>query len=183
MGSHRLNTLFRKRGRYEGIEAGIQHVVSACDAMAKNETGAIIVFERKIGLNDYAVTGSIIDADISSELIQNIFFTNSPLHDGALIIRDDRLLAAACMLPLSTNYNLSRDLGMRHRAAVGLSERSDAVVVIVSEQTSTISVAIDGMLKRHLDKDTFEKLLRSEVMFGSDSRERKRFANRLKAKA
>jgi diadenylate cyclase len=181
MGSHRLNTLFRKRGRYESIETGILHVISASEAMAKSETGAIIVFERKVGLNDYAATGSKIDAEISSELIQNIFFENSPLHDGALIIREDRLLAAACMLPLSNNYNLSRDLGMRHRAGVGLSERSDAVVVIVSEQTGTISVAIDGMLKRHLDGDTFEKLLRSEVLL-SDESKRKRLGL-LKAKA
>jgi len=173
MGTTRLNTLFRKRGRYESIEAAVQNIVSACYAMSESETGAIIVFERKVGLNDYAITGVSVDAQVTTELVQSLFFLNSPLHDGALIVRDDRLLAAACMLPLSTNYNLSKDLGMRHRAAVGLSERSDAVVVIVSEQAGTISVAIDGMLKRNLGKETFEKLLRNEVLH-SDERINKR---------
>jgi len=173
MGTTRLNSLFRKRGRYENIEAAVQNIIDACYAMSGNETGAIIVFERKVGLNDYAVTGVSIDSQVATELVQSIFYLNSPLHDGALIVRDDRLLAAACMLPLSTNYNLSKDLGMRHRAAVGLSERSDAVVVIVSEQAGTISVAIDGMLKRNLGKGTFEKLLRNEVLH-SDERIYKR---------
>jgi len=168
MGTTRLNSLFRKRGRSESIEAAVQKIIDACYAMSGNETGAIIVFERKVGLNDYAVTGVNIDSQVTSELVQSIFYMNSPLHDGALIVRNDRLLAAACMLPLSTNYNLSKDLGMRHRAAVGLSERSDAVVVIVSEQAGTISVAIDGMLKRNLGKDTFEKLLRNEVLHSDE---------------
>ena len=164
MGTTRLNSLFRKRGRSESIEAAVRNIMDACYAMSENDTGAIIVFERKVGLNDYAITGVSVDAQVTTELVQSLFFLNSPLHDGALIVRDDRLLAAACMLPLSTNYNLSKDLGMRHRAAVGLSERSDAVVVIVSEQAGTISVAIDSMLKRNLDRDTFEKLLRNEVL-------------------
>ena len=160
----RLNVFFRNRGRFMNIESSINHVVAACHAMSKSETGAIIVFEREVGLNDYAVTGTNVDAVLSAELIQNIFYHNSPLHDGALLIRDGRLLAAACMLPLTSNVNLNRDLGMRHKAGVGLSERSDAVVVIVSEQSGAISVAIDGMLKRHLSIDTFEKLLISELM-------------------
>jgi len=173
MGSSRLNIIFRKRGRYENIESGIRSVVAACEVMAESRTGAIIVFEREVGLNDFAVTGTGIDASTSPELIQNIFFHDSPLHDGALIIRDGRLLAAACMLPLSNNINLSRDLGMRHRAGVGISERSDAVVVIVSEQTGTISVAVDGMLKRHLSKDTFELLLRNELVLSGSAIPRK----------
>jgi len=163
MGTSRLNFLFRRRGRYENIEACIQCVVSAGEAMARNETGALIVFERSVGLNDYAVTGTRVDAYMTSELLQNIFFHNSPLHDGAVIVRDGRLLAASCMLPLSNNVNLSRDLGMRHRAGVGISERSDALVVIVSEESGTISVATDGMLKRHLTMDTFMELLRNEL--------------------
>jgi len=164
MGSSRLNFLFFKRARGEGLETGIVSVLAASEAMAKSVTGAIIVFEREVGLNDYAVTGTKIDAEASSELIQNIFYHNSPLHDGALLIRDGRLLAAACMLPLSNNINLSRDLGMRHRAGVGISERSDAVVIIISEQTGTISIAVDGMLKRHLSLDTVDKLLRKELI-------------------
>jgi len=170
MGTTRLNTLFRRRSKQESIEAVLKHVILACYTMPKTETGAIIVYERKVGLNDYAVTGVNIDADVSSELIQNIFFQNSPLHDGALIIREDRILAASCMLPLSNNYSLGKDLGMRHRAGVGLSERSDAVIIIVSEQTGAISVAIDGMLKRNLDHDTFEKLLWSEVLVDYNSK-------------
>jgi len=172
MGTARLGTLFRRRRKQEAIETVIKQVMSACYAMSKNDTGAIIVFERKVGLNDFAVTGVDIDASVSTELIQNIFFENSPLHDGALIIREDRLLAAACMLPLSNNYSLGKDLGMRHRAGVGLSERSDAVVVIVSEQTGAKSIAVDGMLKRNLDNETFEKLLWSEIMVNYDNREK-----------
>jgi len=182
MGTSRLNFLFRKRGRFESIEASLQNVISACEAMAKSETGAIIVFERKVGLNDYAVTGTEVDAFVSSELIQNIFYHNSPLHDGALIVRGERLLAAACMLPLSNNYNLGKELGMRHRAGVGISERSDAVVVIVSEQSGMISVAIEGMLKRHLDKDTLEKLLRFEVLHSGEEREKRKLFRSLKVK-
>ena len=170
MGTSRLNFFFLKRGRYENVEVSIQSVVDASEAMAKSNTGAIIVFEREVGLNDFAVTGTSIDAAASTELIQNIFFHNSPLHDGALIVRKGRLLAAACMLPLSNNINLSRDLGMRHRAGVGISERSDAVVIIVSEQSGTVSVAIDGMLKRHLPKDTVEKLLRKELILASNEK-------------
>ena len=164
VGSSRITVIFRKRIRIENAEAVLQSVITASESMARDSTGAIIVFEREVGLNDYAVTGTRIDANVSSELIQSVFYNNSPLHDGALLIRDGRVLAAACMLPLSSNVNIGRELGMRHRAGVGISERSDAVVVIVSEQTGTISVAVDGMLKRNLTDDTFEKLLRNEFM-------------------
>ena len=177
MGTTRLGSLFRRRGKYESIRVVLEHIVTACYQMSKSETGAIMVIERKVGLNDYAVTGVNVDASVTSELILNIFYQNSPLHDGALIIREDRLLAAACMLPLSNNYSLGKDLGMRHRAGVGLSERSDAVIIIVSEQTGSISVAIDGMLKRNLDNDTFEKLLSSEVLGNHDNRDKSK--NRL----
>jgi len=167
MGSSRLVMFIWKRGRYENAESVILNVVVACESMAQASTGALIVFEREVGLNDYAVTGTRIDAEVSSDLLQNIFYHNSPLHDGAVIIREGRLLAASCMLPLSNNINLSRDVGMRHRAGVGISERSDAVVVIVSEQSGMISVAVDGMLKRHLAKGIFEELLRNELIYGS----------------
>lgn len=171
VGSSRVSQIFRKRGDIESIETGIKCVVEAASVMMKSKTGAIIVYERKVGLNDYAVTGIKIDASITAELIENIFYHNTPLHDGALLIREGRLLAAACMLPLSNNITLSRDLGMRHRAGVGISERSDAVAVIISEQTGTISVAVDGMLKRHLAIDTLEILLRNEL-FLTDSKKR-----------
>jgi diadenylate cyclase len=164
VGNSRINLIFRKRLRIENAEIVLQNVISAAKSMADSMTGAIIVFEREVGLNDYVMTGTRIDASVSSELIQSIFYHNSPLHDGALLIRDGRVLAASCMLPLSNNINLGRDLGMRHKAAVGISERSDAVAIVVSEQSGTISVAVDGMLKRHLDEDTFEKLLINEFV-------------------
>lgn len=165
VGTSRVGILFRKRVDTENLENVINGVADAVEIMSKEPTGAIIVFERKVGLNDYAVSGTKIDAQISSELIQNVFYHNSPMHDGAILIRDGRLLAAACMLPLSNNINLSRDLGMRHRAAAGISERSDAVAVVVSEQTGSISVAVDGMLKRNLTRETLEMLLKSELIY------------------
>ncbi|MCL2222357.1 MAG: diadenylate cyclase CdaA [Oscillospiraceae bacterium] len=174
MGTTRLGNIFRKRGKYEKLEDSIKKVVAASIAMAKTQTGAIIVIERNVGLNDFVGTGVEINANVSSELIQNIFYDNSPLHDGALILREDKLLAAACMLPLSTNYALGKELGMRHRAGIGLSERSDAVIVIVSEQTGAISVAIDGMLKRSLNSETLEKLLKAEIISADDKDKRKR---------
>lgn len=174
VGSSRLSLVFRTRSGLENTETSIASIVEASEAMKANKTGAIIVFERKVGLNDYAVTGTKVDAFITAELVQNIFFHNSPLHDGALLIREGRLLAAACMLPLSNNINLSRDLGMRHRAGVGISERSDAVAVIISEQSGAVSVAVDGMLKRHLDRETLELLLRNELMSASKKKRAKK---------
>lgn len=164
MSLRRFGGMFRRRVRHEDVEAVIDSVVSAAKAMTKTKTGALIVFEREIGLRDYEATGTRVDAIATSELVQNIFYHNSPLHDGALVIRDGRLLAASCMLPLSNNVNISRELGMRHRAGLGISERSDAVAVIVSEQSGTISVAIDGMLKRRLSDETFKTLLQNELM-------------------
>lgn len=138
--------------------------VFACEAMSRSHTGALIVFERDNRLAEAINSGTILDAKISAELLRNIFYDKSPLHDGAVIIKDGRISAAGCMLPLSSNGNLSRDLGMRHRAALGISEQSDAVVAIVSEETGAISLAVDGMLKRHLSQDTFEALLRNELL-------------------
>ena len=172
LGTSRLTVLFGRKSRMENAEAVLQSVVSATKTMASSKTGGIIVFERDISLYDYAVTGTRIDAEVSPELITNIFFINSPLHDGALLIREGRILAAGCMLPLSNNINLGRDLGMRHRAGVGISERSDAVAVIISEQSGTISIAIDGMIKRHLTEETFEILLRSELLPESEAKTR-----------
>jgi len=146
------------------MESAIMQTVFACEAMSRTRTGALIVFERDNRLADIISTGTTVDAQVSAELIKNIFFDKAPLHDGALIILDGRIAAAGCMLPLSSNASLSRDLGMRHRAGIGMSEHSDAVVVIVSEETGAISLAVDGMLKRHLSQDTFETLLRKELM-------------------
>ena len=141
----------------------ITQIVQACEAMSKARIGALIVFARDSRLEEYFKTGTIIDGHVSAQLIRNIFFTNAALHDGAIIIRDGRLAAAGCVLPLSESSRLSQDLGTRHRAAVGMSEVSDAVVVVVSEETGAISVAVDGMLKRHLAPQTLERLLRNEL--------------------
>ena len=145
-------------------EQAIEQTVVACTEMSRSRTGVLIVFERKIPLDDMVRSGTALDAAVSGELLKNIFFVKAPLHDGAVIIRDGRILGAGCMLPLSKNMNLSRDLGMRHRAGIGMSENSDAVVVIVSEETGSISVALGGMLKRHLKPETLGQLLRNELM-------------------
>ena len=141
----------------------IAQTVLACEAMSKARIGALIVFARDSHLEEYFKTGTIVDGRVSEQLIRNIFFTNAALHDGAMIIRDGRIAAAGCVLPLSESSRLSLDLGTRHRAAVGMSEVSDAVVVVVSEETGAISVAVDGMLKRHLAPQTLERLLRNEL--------------------
>ena len=146
------------------MEAAIMQTVRACESMSESRTGALIVFEREMPLDDMARSGTILDAKVTSELLKNIFFVKAPMHDGALIVRSGRCLAAGCMLPLSGNVNLSRDLGMRHRAGIGMSENADAVVVIVSEETGGISVAIGGMLKRHLKPETLENILRNELL-------------------
>ena len=141
----------------------IRQTVQACEEMSKEKIGALIVFARDSLMDEYSKTGTIIDANASEQLIRNIFFPKAALHDGAMIIRDGRVLAAGCVLPLSDSNRLSADLGTRHRAAVGMSEATDAVVVIVSEETGVISVAVGGMLKRHLAPQTLERLLRSEL--------------------
>lgn len=148
----------------ETIEDAIGQTVSACGDMSKSRTGALIVFERKNQTDEILRSGTKLDAEVSSELLKNIFFVKAPMHDGAVIIREGRVLGAGCMLPLSRNVNLSRDLGMRHRAGIGMSENSDAVVVLVSEETGSISVAVGGMLKRHLMTETLEQLLRNELL-------------------
>ncbi len=145
-------------------ENAITQTVLACTEMSRTRTGALIIFERSNRLDDQIRTGTIIDAETTAELLKNIFSPMAPLHDGAVIIRNGRIQAGGCMLPLSENPNLSRDLGMRHRAGIGMSEATDALVVIVSEETGSISVAESGMLKRHLTKDTFEKLLRNGLL-------------------
>ena len=146
------------------MDSAVTQTVLACTDMSESKTGALIIFERKIQLNDIMSTGTIINADATAELIKNIFFNKAPLHDGALVIRNGRMTAAGCVLPLTKSNSLSKDLGMRHRAGIGLSEQSDAVIVIVSEETGSISVAIEGMLKRHLSPATLNKLLRAELI-------------------
>ena len=160
----RLLRAFTPAQQQTELEKAIDQTVIACSEMSQTKTGVLIVFERHIQLDDMVRSGTTLDAAVSSELLKNIFFVKAPMHDGAVIIRHGRILGAGCMLPLSKNVNLSRDLGMRHRAGIGMSENSDAVVVIVSEETGSISVAVGGMLKRHLMPETLSKLLRNELM-------------------
>ena len=167
----RLLRILAPQQQSSELERAIDQTVLACTEMSKSRTGVLIVFERKILLNEVLRSGTTLDAAVSSELLKNIFFVKAPMHDGAVIIRNGRILGAGCMLPLSKNVNLSRDLGMRHRAGIGMSENSDAVVVIVSEETGSISVAIGGMLKRHLMPETLEKLLKNELMPAPEAEE------------
>lgn len=140
----------------------IKQTVEACRIMSQERVGALIVMERDNSLEQICKSGTTVDAVVSQELIRNIFFPKASLHDGAIVISGDRILSAGCVLPLSENRQLSTDLGTRHRAGVGMSEISDALVIIVSEETGTISVADGGMLKRHLAAETLEKMLRNE---------------------
>lgn len=158
-----LMSLAGAQTQKDSVEA-IEQVVQACSAMSQEKVGALIVFERNNSLEQIASTGTMVDAAVSQELIRNIFFPKASLHDGAMIINNSRIAAAGCVLPLSDNRSLSTDLGTRHRAGVGISENCDAVVVIVSEETGAISVAIGGMLKRHLASQTLQKLLVQELI-------------------
>lgn len=138
----------------------IDEIVKASKSLSSTKTGALLVIERKMGLNDISDTGIRLEAKITSELLLNIFFVNTPLHDGATIIRGKRILSAACLLPLTEKAGLSKELGTRHRAAIGLSEQCDALILVVSEETGTISIAENGKLMRHLNEETLTSLLR-----------------------
>ena len=164
LGRNNIPGLFGRSGAGQEMETIINQTVAVCLHLAREKTGALIAFERKVSLEDEAKTGTRLDARFSVELLGNIFYDKAPLHDGAVIIRDGLVASAGCMLPLSDNTNLSRELGMRHRAGIGLSEKSDAVVVMVSEEAGSISVAVDGNLRRHLAQDTLENLLRKELL-------------------
>ena len=179
LGSHRhvsaLARLFSGSKKESLKHDDIMPVVMACLSMGKQKVGALIVIEHNTPLDEVVRTGELIDAAINQRLIENIFFKNSPLHDGAMIVRAGRVCAAGCVLPLSGNQSLSRDLGTRHRAAVGMSESADSVLVVVSEETGSISVAIGGMLKRHLSPDMLRKLLENELL-DSEKQEKSRLA-------
>lgn len=157
-----------KDKEYKLSDRSINEIVRATIEMGKVKTGALIVLERDVLLSEYERTGINIDSSISSQLIINIFEHNTPLHDGAVIVREDRILTATCYLPLSDNLGLSKDLGTRHRAAVGISEVSDSLTIIVSEETGNISVAIGGKLMRNLDGDILRQQL-VEAMQGNSS--------------
>lgn len=163
LGSVRLKRFLGGDKPEQEMFSVISQTVSACESMSRERVGALIVFERDIQLDEYFKTGTVIDGKLSDPMIRNLFFPKATLHDGAIIVRKGRIAAASCVLPLSNSSRISSDLGTRHRAGVGISEISDAVVVIVSEETGAISVAVGGVLKRYLAPQTLEKLLRHEL--------------------
>lgn len=166
VGRSRLPALFNQDKDFNenALIRSIAQLVETCVYFSRTRTGALIVIERDTRLGDIMKTGTPINADISIELLKNIFYNRAPLHDGAVIIRNGEIAAAGCVLPLSENKNLSRDIGTRHRAGVGVSETTDALAIIVSEETGAISIALGGLLKRHLSKETLTALLTKELI-------------------
>ena len=185
LGNIRISALLGNHKPVQEMDAVISQTVMACEIMSREKVGALIVFSREARLDEYMRTGTQIDGQVSEQLIRNIFFPKASLHDGAMIVREGRVAAAGCVLPLSDSHRLSADLGTRHRAGVGISEVSDAVVIIVSEETGTISVAVGGMLKRHLAPQTLEKLLRNELCQPEQEQERsmQNLINKIKPKS
>ena len=153
----------RDRKSREATRQMIMPIVMACMNMAKGKVGALIVIERSAPLDDIVETGDTIDANINQRLIENIFFKNSPLHDGAMIISRKRIKAAGCILPVSHNFDIPKELGLRHRAAMGISQDSDAIAIVVSEETGRISVAIKGQFKLRLSAEELESILTNEL--------------------
>ncbi|WP_306483088.1 diadenylate cyclase CdaA [Anaerococcus sp.] len=145
-------------------ERSIDELVSAMSSLSRQKIGALVVLEREVGLSDIIESGTKLDSDISSELLINIFIPNTPLHDGAVIIRKNTIAAAACYLPLSSSNTIAKELGTRHRAAIGISEKSDCLVVIVSEETGNISVAENGKINRYFDEESLKIRLKNELV-------------------
>ncbi len=161
VGRSKIGALFSpEEYNYDSI---IEHVCTASTQMSESRTGALMVIEKETKLSDVAKTGTTLNADISAELLVNIFIPNTPLHDGAVIIGDDKVKSAACILPLTEQRNIGKDLGTRHRAAIGMSEGADCVVVVVSEETGKISLARNGFLTRNLTADALAKELKKAL--------------------
>lgn len=160
-------------------------IMSALKYFSRNKVGALIVFERNTVLGDIVESGIPINADISKELIMNIFYSGAPLHDGAVIVRGEKVIAAGCVLPLTSNTNLSSELGTRHRAGIGVTEISDAIAVIVSEETGAMSVATNGKISRFMDNNSMQKIIKSVFMNEAESERTffKPFFNRLRGKS
>ena len=164
VGRSKLSSLMLRNDMVPMEEQAILEIVHACSEMSWSRTGALIIFERRENLNDIIKTGTVVNADVKDELVRNIFYECAPLHDGAMIIRAGRIHAAGCVLPLSPNPNLAKELGTRHRAAVGMSERFDSISLVVSEETGSISIAMDGKLQRHLVPEQLDEILHSELL-------------------
>lgn len=158
----------------EEIEAAITEIADVCQAMSASKTGALIVWQRKSRLTEICNTGTKLDAAVTKELLGNIFFPKTPLHDGAVVIANNKIAAAGCLLPLTQNQALPSELGTRHRAAIGMSEQSDAIVIVVSEETGKISVARKAGLTRNYDRDSLIKTLRKLLITLPEEQERRR---------
>ena len=183
VGSMSLSKVLKLEHASQEMENVINQTIMACERMSKERVGALIVFARDNTLDEYAISGTEVDARLSEQLLRNIFFPKAALHDGAVIVREGRVLAAGCVLPLSESKNLHTDLGTRHRAGLGISEVSDAVTIIVSEETGGISVTVGGVLKKNLAPQTVARLLRNELMPNEEEEsEDKQALKRLKQK-
>lgn len=170
LGDMKIGQFFGFEKPVQEMEIIIQQTCLACKTMSREKVGALIVFSRKNRLDEYFKTGTVINGRVTEQLLRNIFVNKAPLHDGAVIIQDGKIAAAGCVLPVSNSTALSKDLGTRHRAGVGISEVSDTLTVIVSEETGNISVASGGVLKSHLAIETLEKLMRNELCPKDDGR-------------
>lgn len=159
-----LRIFFSSKDEEKADKEAIMPIVMACMSMSRGKVGALIVIERGISLSDICDTGDYIDARINQRLIENIFFKNSPLHDGAMVITKKRIRAAGCILPVSHNQDIPKELGLRHRAAMGISQDSDAIAIVVSEETGRISVAIKGEFQLRLSAEQLESVLTKEMM-------------------
>lgn len=172
IGSHQrmrvLSRMFSSRTRSSDGKESIMPIVMACLSMSKGKVGALIVIQRADPMSQIAATGDIIDANINQRLIENIFFKNSPLHDGAMVIAGQRIHAAGCILPVSHNLDIPKELGLRHRAALGISQESDAIAIAVSEETGGISVAIKGTFQLRLSAEKLESTLSKELHLKED---------------
>lgn len=155
--------IFHIKPQIEEIEQTLREIVSSVGVLSRKKIGVLIAIKREMGLKKYIGSGVFLNADITSELIQNIFYPSAPLHDGGIIVEEARIVAAACLFPLSDDTSIERSLGMRHRAAVGLSEASDALVVVVSEETGFISLAIEGQLTRRLSPNELFTILKGQL--------------------
>lgn len=161
IGTRRSNIfrLFGKKHSHHSANEDFIPIVLACKKMSDDKVGALIVIERSVGLREFITSGEEIDAKVNNSLIQNIFFKNSPLHDGAMIIRNNRIAAAGCILPVSHDSSIPKSLGLRHRSALGISEKSDALAIIVSEETGNISIASGGQFRLKVSPDELESAL------------------------
>ena len=157
----RAGTFLGNTARQSATETVITETVAACQRLAERRHGALIILERETGLQDFIDTGVNLNAEISSELLQTIFFPNTLLHDGAVVVRGDRIVAAACILPLASGFLADRRLGLRHRAAIGITEATDAIAVVVSEERGSVSIAHNGRMIRRLDAQRLEAVLRA----------------------